>query len=255
MNKALLPIVLIFCFLFLALVAAEPSSVLPSAEELLRDVRSFLPKDSLVIRGDMIVRKRKGIVAQSLKYEIFMKLGSQPQVARYAIRDKSGRSIEQLTITRYPGAKPTLEYAKGNPLRAADLPDLFGQIQNTDISWTDLSLSFLWWEGGTVTGTELLRGQSCFVVEVPRLADKTDHRTASSAGGQYAKVILWIDKKLHMILQAEGYDSNNRLIRRLWVKSFKKINERWMIKDMEIQSYPANHRTKLLVREVGAWEK
>ena len=55
-----------------------------------------------------------------------------------------------------------------------------------------------------------------------------------------------------MLLQAEGYSEDGNLVRRLWVKGFKKINERWMIKDMEIQSYPYRHRTRLRVREVAA---
>jgi hypothetical protein len=30
----------------------------------------------------------------------------------------------------------------------------------------------------------------------------------------------------------------------------KKIDDRWMIKDLEIQGFPAVHRTKLTVREL-----
>ena len=45
--------------------------------------------------------------------------------------------------------------------------------------------------------------------------------------GPYVKVRLWIDEKLHMLLQAEGMDANGRQVRILWVKSFKKINDRY----------------------------
>ena len=53
-----------------------------------------------------------------------------------------------------------------------------------------------------------------------------------------------------MFLKAEGLDANGKQVRILWVKSFKKIHDRWMLKDMEIQSSPL-HRTKLVVREVN----
>ncbi len=41
-------------------------------------------------------------------------------------------------------------------------------------------------------------------------------------------------------------------IRRLWIDSFKKINDQWMIKDMEVEAEPVAHRTKLTIREVEA---
>ena len=104
-----------------------------------------------------------------------------------------------------------------------------------------LTLSFRWWPGGRVTGEEDIRGRPCHVVEVPAPAGPP---------GQYAAVRLWIDGQLHMLLQAEGLDAGGKQVRILWVKSFKKINDRWMLKDLEIQSSPL-HRTKLVVREVN----
>jgi len=53
-----------------------------------------------------------------------------------------------------------------------------------------------------------------------------------------------------MLLQAEGLDAKGKTIRRLWVRSCKKIDKQWMIKTMEIQKYPAFHRTKLRVKTV-----
>ena len=43
---------------------------------------------------------------------------------------------------------------------------------------------------------------------------------------------------------------NGELVRRFWIKSFKKVNERWMIKDMEVEGIPPVHRTKVSIREV-----
>jgi hypothetical protein len=63
-------------------------------------------------------------------------------------------------------------------------------------------------------------------------------------------VRLWIEEKIRVLLQAEGYDAQGEAVRRLWVQSCKKINDRWMIKDMEIQQYPEIHRTRLTVRDV-----
>jgi len=67
---------------------------------------------------------------------------------------------------------------------------------------------------------------------------------------EYAVARLWIGKQQHLLLQAEGVDANGKVVRRLWVKSCKKIDEKWIVKEMEIQSYPVVHRTKLHILEV-----
>jgi hypothetical protein len=71
-----------------------------------------------------------------------------------------------------------------------------------------------------------------------------------AARSPYARVRLWIAQKVHMVLQAEGLDAQGAVIRRLWVKSFMKVDDRWMIKTMEIESAPFDHRARLSIREV-----
>jgi hypothetical protein len=107
----------------------------------------------------------------------------------------------------------------------------------------DLSLSFLWWRGGLVVGVEQVRGRPAIVVDVAPPVDQ--------APDPYARVRLWIDEQARILLQAEGYGADGKAVRTLWVKSFKKIDDRWMVKDLEIQQYPAVHRTKLRVNDAG----
>jgi hypothetical protein len=229
----------------------EDSGAPPTAAELMREVRARLPREPLTITGQLQVRRRKGIVAGTLNMDMFLHLGAEPARARYTIRDKEGNPLEQVTLTHVAagaaGAETRLAYAKGNPLAPADLPDPFRAIRGTDISWVDLTLSFLWWEGGSITNKEHVIGRSCYVVDIP-----APPRTAASpqTGSPYAGARVWVDEKLRMILQAEGYDATRAPIRRLWVHSIKKIDERWMIKDMEVESCPAEHRTRLTVLDV-----
>lgn len=240
------------CFAFTQSAWADPGQAgqaawrLPPAWRLLEDVRAQLPQDPLVITGDLTVRKHKGIVIATLGFEMFLNLGIEPATARYTIRDAFGTELEQLTVIRKTGQEPRFEYAAGNPLSASELPDLFKSVQNTDLGWMDLTLSFLWWSGGSIVRTETIRGRPCVVVELPAPAG----HGRREAGRQYTKVLLWIDEKLHIVLQVEAYDSDAKLVRRLWIKSFKKVNNRWMIKDMEVESFPSTHRTRLRVREV-----
>jgi hypothetical protein len=226
----------------------------PSAQELLDDVLAQLPRQPLLVTGELLVRKQHGIPVEVLQFEMLLQWGREPATVRYTIRDAFGADLEQMTVTRAGGDRPRFEYQRGKPLADAALPDLFAPIQGTDIGWTDLTLSFLWWTGGAIAGTNAVRGRACTIVEVPAPAQAGANRAPPSDAGKtatpYSKVRLWIDDQLHMLLQAEGYDRDGRLLRRLWIRSFKKIEETWMVKDMEIQQYPAVHRTKLQVHDL-----
>ena len=209
-----------------------------------------------MVSGDLRVRKRRGAVLREVKFEMLAKWGSNPAVATYTILDPFGVKLERLTVSRVEGYGTRVEYAAGSPLSASDPPDLFESVQGTDVSWMDLTLAFLWWEGGSIVGSDEIKGRRCYVVEVPapvyREAGEGDRRPSSAAGRRYSRALLWIDKELRTLLQAEGYDCDGKLVRRLWVKSFKKINDRWVIKDMEVQGSAPAHRTKLRIRGVRA---
>jgi hypothetical protein len=223
-------ILLPFFFVMLFLLPAYPAEDLPSAAQ--------LPREPVIINGNLEVRKKKGIVTRTLNVEMSLNLGGKPATARYVLRDAFGKSLEQMTVTRNPGAVSRFDYAAGDPPVPGVIPDLFAPFQDTDVSWMDLTLSFLWWPGGRTIRTETLRGQNCFIVDVAAPPGET---------GQYKKVIIWVDEKMHMVLQAEGYDIKGEIVRRLFIKSFKKIDDRWMIKDMDVQAFPSEHRTNLRV--------
>ena len=212
-----------------------------SADQLMRNALAHFPQKPLTINGDLIVRRRRGIPVLKRKFEIAVHWGANPIVARYTIRDEAGANLEQLTVTRKAGEDLVLKYAAGNPLTPAEVPDMLTRIQQSDMCWLDLTLSFLWWRGGSIQGAEKIRGFDCYIVDIPAPKGKED---------QYGRVRLWIEKKINVMLQAEGYDTNEKLLRRLWVRSCKKIDDTWMIKDLEVQKFPVRHRTKLHISEV-----
>ena len=214
------------------------------ARQLLDDVVLRLPREPLVITGDLLVRKRKGITVSELCFEMSIDWGSVPAVAKYLLKNKKGEAVEGLTVTRKGRQKAVFTHTDAAGKQATEPPDLFAPIQDSDVSWMDLSLSFLWWSDGKISGKDEIRGRSCHIVDLPAPAEY-------KAKG-CSRVRLWIDEERRMLMQAESYGLNDELKRRLWIKSFKKIDERWMIKDMEIQSYPDHHRTRLRVREVTA---
>ncbi len=211
------------------------SPVPESAAEWLAAVRARLPIRPTWIKGWLGTDGHP-----PLNIEVLLDLGHTPPTARYGLSDAFGRDLEEITLWR--ATELRRRYRRGSPLVEAEPPDLFAPIRGTAMSWGDVSLSFLWWEGGTVIGEGMVRGQECVVLEIP--APPTE-------SGFYARVRLWIDRHHRILLQAEGYDLNGRRLRRMQAKSFRKLGGEWMIKDIEIRRYPDELRTNLRVRDMG----
>lgn len=211
------------------------------AQPLMDAVLARLPREPVTLSGDIIVRRQRGVVVRTLRFEMRLDWAASPARAEYVLRDSFGAELERMVLTRPAGEAPEFQHTLGPDQKPAPLADLSAPVQGTDMSWLDLTLSFLWWQGGTVTGSDTVRGRECDVVEVPAPKEQA---------AQYARVRLWIDRGLSMLLRAEGIAPDGRPLRRLWVQSLKKMNDRWMVKDLEVQSFPTQHRTRLLVREL-----
>ena len=190
-------------------------------------------------------------VQSKLKFHTSLNLSASPSLAQYTILDTFGRELEQLTITRQRGEAPEFSYASGKPLVLRPTPNLSNPIRNTELTWFDLTLSFLWWIPETEVTTDSIRNRDCYVITVKRPPEQnSESLNETNKQNSYTAARLWVDKKAHVLLQAEAINHDNQAIRRLWVKSIKKVNGKWMIKDMEVAGSSADNRTRLTVRDV-----
>jgi len=208
-----------------------------TADSLLDDVLLRFPHDPLDIRGEMIVRRRRGVELARVHFSMQVDWGARPAHFRYAVFDADGEVEREISLVLQPGARPILTAADGAAM------DLNSRIESTDLTWADLSLSFLWWRGGEIVGTDRTKGRDCYLVDVP--APTWEGGTCA-----YRRVRLWIDQSLHMLLRADGFGADDQPVRSLWVRSLQKTDDRWMIKDMEVQSYPDVQRTLLRIQTV-----
>ncbi len=224
--------------------AGEPSDEEPPpASALLLGVVRQLPPHPIRVTGELLVRRRRGVPVAVYGFELIARWGAQTPQSQYTIRDAFGRTIEQLSLTH--GETPVFQYAAGDPLVPAPLHSLAKPVQESDITWMDLTLSFLWWTDARYESEDSVRGFDCYVIRV---------NAPPNQSGPYHSVRLWISKNAGMMLQAEGLDGDGQPVRQLWVRSVRKLDESWMIKDMEIQKYPALQRTKLHIAEVESLE-
>ncbi len=119
------------------------------------------------------------------------------------------------------------------------------KILGTDLSYEDLALRFVYWSRATITGTDNVRTRDAWKLTL----NAPTHRT------EYSSVNLWVDKESGALLQADAYDWQGKPIKRFEVISGQKIEGKWYLKQMRIESLdPANGtvrtRTYLEIKDV-----
>lgn len=223
--------------------ALNSDPAFPAADGLLAAVRARFPQEPVGIHGQLIVRSPRISDRIRLNVDVTLDWGTAPTLSSYTVRDYFGAPLSRLTVRREASGEPRYAFSSGAELTNAVLPDLASSIRDTDISWLDLSLAYLWWPGGETVGVESVLGQRCYIIylEAPQRAQSG-----------YSNVKLWISVKSMMLLRAEAYDANDALVRRVALKSFKKIDDQWVAKRVDVTSHPSGHRTRLLVRSVAA---
>lgn len=116
-------------------------------------------------------------------------------------------------------------------------------ISNTDVSFEDLSLRFLYWKGGKVienSSNNRIKGRDCFIVEVSNPQGNV---------GQFSWVRIWIDKENGTTWQIDGYGHDGKLKKRFSITSVQKLSDgNWFFKQMKLEVRdPKNpSRTKAL---------
>ena len=211
----------------------------PIAAALLAGVINQLPREPIRVTGTLLVRRRRGVPISTYGFELIARWGDAIPRTRYTILDAFGEPLERLELTH--GESPTYDYAVGNPLESRPVYTLDRPVQSTDITWMDLTLSFLWWQAAMIEGADRFKGIDCHVIRVKAPPDRP---------GTYSSVRLWIGKEAGMMVKAEGLDAAGNPVRRLWIQSVQKIDDAYMAKDMEIQKVPSAQRTKLIIAEV-----
>ena len=221
--------------------ASSPDPIPSPADALLDAVLLRLPPDPLQISGEYRADPREGNPERRGRVQLVLEYGATPPRARYTFMNLFGGEVEQMTIVRPAGTPPRWHYARGYPLADAPTPDPTEVIQGTDVTWFDISLSFLWWRPAVLIGEETILDRPCFIVEaMPSPGERSP----------YAKVRLWIDRQHLFLLRAEGYGPEEIPLRRLSVKSIMKMDGEWMVKDLDATSLKERLRTSLRMEAV-----
>lgn len=206
---------------------------MPDGEILMRQLRAALPVTPLRLAGELQSRDRRGDMVRTAPVEMIWHWGGPEPWAEYVLRDRFGSEVDRVRVSW--------------PIEKTEKWDrLFQPLPGLDLTWADLTLSFLWWEGATVIGSERVRGRYSYVLDVP---------APEETGGIYAGMRLWIDPDTSLLMQADAYDHRDRIVRRLQVKSIRKIDDLWMVQNLEILNPATRERVTLRVRQVQALDE
>ena len=192
----------------IALAAALLISTNAPAAEVVANCRSMIPTD-VELKGRIVLRSRKGIVQAEYGYDLVRKAGAT-----------------DLKLTK---DDKDVEFEKS------------GQILGTDVTWSDLTLDYLWWDDVSFDAEregETVHGQVCTVI-VMKKGDR--------------QVRVWVDRKTGALMQAEEM-KDGKAVRRLWGTRLKKFGERWMANVMEVETIGSGHRTIITVEELKVEE-
>lgn len=147
---------------------------------------------------------------------------------------------ERLTVAHHPQAPNRYELEVGEisgaRRRVLNAEELMQPFADSDFWIADLGLEFLHWPEQKVLRYEMKRGRSCVVLE-SRLSDRP------AAG--YVRVVSWLDRETGGIVQAEAFDARDRKLKEFAPKSFRKLNGRWQLQEMEIRNLQTGSRTRL----------
>ena len=194
--------------LFAAAMSAGP--LLPegaSAEALVKSCRTMIPAN-VELSGRIILRNRKGISQAEHDYVL-----------------TRSNSVTRLTVDGTPVPQPTQPSQPSQPSQP---------LMNTDVTWSDLTLDYLWWDDFAFDAEkdgESVHGQTCAVVVM-----RKDGR----------EVKVWVDRKTGALMQAEEL-SGGKPVRRLWGTRIRKFGERWMANVLEVETIGSGRRTKITV--------
>lgn len=180
-----------------------------TAQEILALCRAMVPAD-VVISGRVNRRSRHGKTISLLSYVLKRRAG----VTELVMKDEAGRPIE---VTRT------------------------GRIAETDVTWSDLTMDFLWWTDvafDTQAEAEAMSGILCKVLLL-----KNGTRAYRA----------WIDRRTGALLQAcelRQVEGEWKTGREVFCTSLKKFGDRWAPRHIEVGPPGAKYRTKIIVENV-----
>jgi hypothetical protein len=210
-------------FLSGLVVAPAQQGVLPAADDILRTARYVATLNSTSLKGTL----RKNQTEVPIALFLIENQGIEFQVLEGQTWKKFQLKLADEEYDLFEGV--------GSKIKRFDKKKVAQPVMNTDLTYEDLAMSFLYWPGGTTLGEESLGiGRDAWKVRLvnPR------------AAGRYKTVDVWVHKKSGALMQIYGYRADGKCIKVFKVTEIMRIGGgEYSLKTMKVQTYGADGRT------------
>jgi len=107
-------------------------------------------------------------------------------------------------------------------------------IANTDVTYEDLAMKFLYWKKAQIIKQEKIKTQVCDVVWIEN-PGKT---------GNYKFVYAWVSQKQGAIMRVVGYDAQRKPIKQFAVEKLMNVDGYFTLRTMRVDKYdPASGKS------------
>src|SRR3954463_2515735 len=171
-------ILISFCVSIAAL--AEPA---PSAKNILDSVRMLETRQKIDLKGQL--RQGRSVVPFELIQDgpLVRYIFTNPDES---LQLEIGEDDSELDELSSEGVKKVAQFDR--------------KVRDTDVTYEDLALKFLYWPDATVVGRDNIKTRECWKLQL----------RAPSKKSQYGIVMLWVDKNSGALMRMEGYDHEGK---------------------------------------------
>ena len=109
-------------------------------------------------------------------------------------------------------------------------------IAETDVSYEDLALKFLYWENPKIAGEEKINRQECWRI----------HLVNPDESGRYREVSIWVSKRHRALIRVVGYGPRPAALalKQFEITDIMKVNKAYTVKTMKVSSFNEDRRVK-----------
>ena len=109
-------------------------------------------------------------------------------------------------------------------------------IANTDVSYEDLALKFLYWPKPTIAGEDKINRQDCWRI----------HMANPEKSGRYREVSVWVSKRHRALMRVIGYGPRPAAValKQFEITKLMKVNDVYTVKTMKVTAFNENRRAK-----------
>lgn len=192
--------------------SARPAEPTPSARDILETVRMRQTRQQIDLRGQL---RQNDIVVP-------FELNQSGSTVRYSFSNPD-ESL-QLQLGENDSRLDEISSEGTERIRPAQFDR---KVRGTDITYEDLALKFLYWPNSRLLGVEAITTGNCWKLELRPGQNQS----------QYSRVVVWVHQNSGALMRLEGYDAKGQLAKRFNVVSAQKIDDRWFLKQMRIETF------------------